>query len=97
MTGDCQARICGAQAETPRATRPHTLPHRLRTRPSGRLFDSGAAASSMARTVCRQRPHTEPAPQAAATFLVELAPSSMACWTVPLVTPRHRQIYMVTS
>ena len=45
--------------------------------------------------MCRQRPHTEPAPQAAATSLVERAPPSMACWTVLLVTPMQRQTYIV--
>jgi hypothetical protein len=60
-----------------------------------RPSESGAAASSMVRIVCRHRPHTDPAPQDDATCLVERAPSSIAFWTVLLLTPRQRQMYMV--
>ena len=54
----------------------------------------GAASSIMVRMVWLQRPQTEPAPQASATCLVERAPSSIACWTVLVVTPRQRQMYI---
>jgi hypothetical protein len=59
------------------------------------LAESGAAASSMSRTVCRHRPQTDPAPQDEATCLVVRAPSSIARWTVLLVTPMQRQMYIV--
>src|SRR5258708_20209384 len=49
----------------------------------------------MSRTVWRHRPQTDPAPQDEATCLVERAPSSIACWTVLLVTPMQRQMYIV--
>ena len=55
---------------------------------------SGAAASIMLRIVWLQRPQIEPAPQASATCRVERAPASMACWTVLVVTPRQRQMYI---
>jgi hypothetical protein len=58
------------------------------------LGGSGAVASIMVRIVCRQRPQIEPAPRAFATCLVERAPTSMACWTVVVVTPTQRQRYM---
>src|SRR5436309_8662771 len=48
----------------------------------------------MVRMVWPQRPQTEPAPHASATCLVERAPASMACWTVLVVTPRQRQMYI---
>src|SRR2546421_6135213 len=48
----------------------------------------------MVRMVWPQRPQTEPASQASATCLVERAPASMACWTVLVVTPRQRQMYI---
>src|SRR5947209_299913 len=48
----------------------------------------------MVRMVWLQRPQTVPAPQASATCLVERAPASMACWTVLVVTPRQRQMYI---
>src|SRR5437762_7988029 len=48
----------------------------------------------MVRMVWPQRPQIEPAPQASATCLVERAPASMACWTVLVVTPRQRQMYI---
>src|SRR6201989_3556817 len=55
---------------------------------------AGEAASIMRRMVWPQRPQTEPAPQASATCLVERAPASMAFWTVMVVTPRQRQMYI---
>src|SRR6201997_4049560 len=69
-------------------------PQRRRRRSGLLLGGSGAAASIMVRIVCPQRPQTEPAPQAFATCLVERAPASMACWTVVVVTPRQRQMYI---
>ncbi|BCO34506.1 hypothetical protein JMUB5695_01065 [Mycobacterium heckeshornense] len=48
----------------------------------------------IARTVCRQRPHSEPAPHASATFFVVTAPFATASATVWLVTPLHRHTYM---
>jgi hypothetical protein len=47
-----------------------------------RLGGLEALASIMVRMVCPQRPQTEPAPHASATFLVVRAPASIDCWTV---------------
>src|SRR5258708_17926847 len=40
-------------------------------------------------------PEAGPAAQDEGTCLVERAPSSIACWTVLLVTPMQRQMYIV--
>src|ERR1700758_1434908 len=69
-------------------------PQRRRRRSGLLLGGSGAAASIMVRIVCVHRPPPEPAPQAFATCLVERAPASMACWTVVVVTPTQRQMYI---
>src|SRR5579864_3804506 len=69
-------------------------PQRRRSRSGLLLGESGVAASIMVRIVCLQRPQTEPAPQSFATCLVERAPASMACWTVVVVTPTQRQMYI---
>src|ERR1700745_1401890 len=69
-------------------------PQRRRRRSGLLLGGSGAVASIMVRIVCLQRPQTEPASQAFATCLVERAPASMACWTVVVVTPTQRQMYI---
>ena len=44
----------------------------------------------IARTVRRQRPHSDPAPHILATCLVVVAPFSTALQTCWLVTPTHR-------
>jgi hypothetical protein len=69
-------------------------PQRRRRRSGLPPGEPGAAASIMVRMVWLQRPQTEPAPQASVTCLVERAPASIACWTVLVVTPRQRQMYI---
>src|ERR1700757_2842758 len=84
----------GACGSTPRRRYYAHRPQRRRIRSGLLLGGSGAVASIMVRIVCLQRPQTEPAPQAFATCLVERAPASMACWTVVVVTPTQRQMYI---
>lgn len=50
----------------------------------------------IARSVCRQRPQSAPAPHAAATSLDVDAPRAMQSDTVWLVAPVHRQTYIST-
>ena len=71
-------------------------PQRRRIRPGSRDGPSWGAEASMRRTVSRQRPHTEPAPQSAATSLVDLAPRAMAASTIWVVAPVHRHTYIAT-
>src|SRR5262249_2915604 len=55
---------------------------------------SPTCESMIARTVRRQRPHWEPAPQAEATCRDVDAPPSIASRTASVVMPRHRQTYI---
>lgn len=51
-------------------------------------------AARMARTVRRQRPQSEPAPQASAICLDVVAPAVTASWTAWVVAPVHRHTNM---
>src|ERR1700739_2127131 len=59
-----------------------------------RVSGAISAALIIALTVRRQRPHSEPAPHALATFLVVEAPWATTSETVWLVTPLHRHTYI---
>ena len=51
-------------------------------------------AAMMARTVRRHRPHSEPAPHAAATSFEVRAPAATASATAWFVMPMHRHTYI---
>lgn len=51
----------------------------------------------IARSVCRQRPQSLPAPQAAATSLEVDAPRATTSHTVWLVAPTHKHTYISKS
>jgi hypothetical protein len=58
------------------------------------LASNREAAAMIDRSVCRQRPHSAPAPHAAATSLEVDAPRATQSDTVWLVAPTHRHTYI---